>query len=383
LAEFVNEFGVCWGFVTEDEDVTKGCIVLSLLTELIFESETLRCLLTSLSKTSRDTLCFLADVLGIPNPDNLGVGSNVVEDFDLRRKLAENPAVNRVMERRQLNPSSSGGGLQQTGDNMLDLLTIAASLPAGGGSTGGRKLEDDVGAGSLLDMFGITSDDVMEVLRAKMECAVNDCSKMEAEMKVAPARGRDLSFDIRGVIAYVGKFIDFIATSDPAFRVGVAILDYFWFEKCLESYPDPESEFALIACGVLYAAEKTEDAIICEDSARCDIATECTANQKFDTEYTSRRIARALPSSIGSDTFDGFWNFLIADVLAPCGCADTCAAFCWYHENFHKCDDYKRSYLYALGEEDFDAEAAASGLERFYNAELPFYLLELFGIDLN
>lgn len=372
IIEYINEIGVCYAVPVLGPVPTGSglgpvngpigmliCAVLTVISELIYKSETLRCLLMGLSKATRDTLCFLADIEGVPNPDVLGLPN-------VRRGLAEDPKVQEIAKRRKL----SDGSIALTGDEMLDVYSVT-------------------GAGSPLALLGITEELITTTLWENFDCDSNSdnelCIQLEAQSGVRRKLSGD-GFEIRpdgdelgsgGLIALVADFVDTIAQSNQAFRLGTYLLDLGWFSKCVDTV-GAAGPTGSILCGIIYTLEKTEDAIFCEDNKLCDIETECDANQKIQTEYTSRRIARALPNLDGDGT-DGVFNFFVADVIAPCAsCDNQCASFCWYQQNYHQCDDYKRTWLYLVGG-SFDS---TNEVGEFYNQDILAFYGDLFGIGI-
>ena len=324
------EFG---GFcVYLDPAAQFGCLILTALSEIIYNSDTLSCLLTSFSKTTRDTLCFLADEEGVGNPDVLGEPQPFDPVTRRRRSLAE---------------------VSKSGDPMVDFVKLVQD------AHGRRKLDDeDDELWTLLDLFGVTDETIVEW------CAANGGEQYCRDK--FDSLGRKLNEDIRpsqedigsgGILQFIGELVDDIADPLLGYEIGEFLLTAGWLDKCSED-TDP------ISCFVILALEKTEDAIICSKEKECNIETDCDANQEFRTEYNARKLARQIPNFSGDDP-DGLFNFLVADILAPCTtCETSCASFCWYVDNFDQCDDYKRVWL-------FTEEEDTGTVGEFYNVILP------------
>jgi hypothetical protein len=293
------------GLSCYDMENIEACYIATFLSEAIYTNDLTRCLLLSLAKTARESICFLQDVEGLANMDV--VGGNV---YPSNRELTETQKI----IRRHL--ADEEGAVSDAYAPILEFLVFTGTTTAS----------------SLLNGIGIDVEGIFE----------------QAAAAASSAFGRKLAPDIRSGDGDLDFNDELDAFLTPDFVQGLTGNAFFF--KCTVIYGAD-----LGFCLAVFTLLKTIDASICyyQEELGCSVTDSCTDDLKFTTEYNARRLANYIPpilSAIGlfPPEVDPT-NFLLADILAPCGpCAeaksDGCSAFCNYVDGFHTCDPIRRAW---------------------------------------
>jgi hypothetical protein len=306
------------------------CALVSLIAEAIYSIDITRCLLLSLAKTARETVCFIQDRTGVPNPDV--VGSNIMffdddDDVVRNRKLTEKRKLTGSQEV-VVDYLSSGGAPYSTTAPLLEMVT----------------------------MLGITDmEQLMTQLNVDMEPIMRKVATLHSD---PPTRRKLQDLPLEGLWDFINDEIEENLDADLL----QALTGNAFFLKCSVVYGAPRG-----VCLGIFALLKTIDASVCyyQEELQCSVTETCTADVKFTTEYNQRRLANYIPGvfeilSLGNvkSTLPPFLdgtNFLLADIIAPCvPCADKktggCSGFCNFVEDFHTCDPAKRAWVANFGQ---------------------------------
>lgn len=288
------------------------CAATTFISELIYRTDILRCLLLSLTKTARDVVCFILDVGGYPNMDV--VGSNVyVEPLERGRGRQLNEHEQNV---RNLILQAGGGGGGSADQTTMELLML----------TGNADLHSIL---LLLDLV-----DEGKVFLLEMADSMVDSSARKLQTPDFPRDGSDEDF-FADINTFFNQFLD---DSD----LQLAVQGNLFIYKCLFYYG-----LGLPTCALLFGITKTLDATICHyhEELGCSVTEDCTADVDFKLEYTAQRLAIDIPN-IDNPATDPV-PFLLADILAPCGSCileqtGGCAPFCNFVDGFNTCDPIRR-----------------------------------------
>lgn len=270
------------------------CGLITFLSEIIYKSDLLRCLLTSLATTLRDLAC--------------------LDALTRRRILTEsqNAGVERALEEESSGPMSAE-------------TILFAGLPLIGVTT----------AADFARMFGIDEEIAEHPL--VVAAAAQSGRKLGPVVRNSGDGGDEFTEE-------AGDFLeDFLGYGNS--DVELAVKDNIFFASCTIAAGLPAG-----LCALLFGVVKTLDASVCyyREELGCGSET-CTKDLKFDVSYATERLALDLfpfvPLEIG---------LIVADILAPCGAcvnekSDGCAAFCNIYESYHTCDATKVAYLTAVG----------------------------------
>jgi len=288
------------GYTCYDNFGTRfTCGLITLVSEIIYKSDLLRCLLTSLATTLRDLACL---------------------DAVTRRRIlteSQNAGVERALEE-----ESSGAMSVET--------ILFTGLPLIGVIT-----TDD-----FARMFGIGEEIAEHPLM--VAAAAQPGRKLNPTVRHSGDFGDEFTEDVGDILEDVLGYGD----SDAE----LFVKDNIFFASCTIAAGLPAG-----LCALLFGVVKTLDASVCyyREELGCGSET-CTKDLKFDVSYATERLALDLfpfvPPKIG---------LIVADILAPCGAcvnekSDGCAAFCNIYESYHTCDSTKVAYLKTLGVLDAD-----------------------------
>jgi hypothetical protein len=273
------------------------CKLMSDISETIYESDVLSCLVTSLAKTARESICFLYGAGEGP------FGTDAPTPGSRARKLS----VHQQKVARKLS------GDDMATEEVAPFLDLFLSL----GISSGYEVAQFLG----LDLCGIVADIDDDIGFLKL-AGCHSGSMHEMKKKGIFDGGRKTQEEGLLSAEYIEKLSQYS----------------FFFGKCL-----PEADPFM--CMIVFSILKALDAIMCRYQETCSIAESCTADLKFKTEYSARSLGNFLPTP-NSPLF-------LADIIAPCTeCAvkesDGCAVFCDYVDGFHQCDPAK-TLFYDLG----------------------------------
>jgi hypothetical protein len=298
------------------------CAIVSLVSEAIYSIDLTRCLLLSLAKTARETICFIQDIFGVPNPDV--VGSNVIffddDDDGVKRDR-------KLTEKRKLQGSQAvvvdhllaGGAPSSAASPVLEMAMMM-------NMTSMRNVTDNLG----IDMYPIM----------KKVVSIHPDRKIRRKLQDLPLED-------------LWDFINYEIEENLDADLLQSLTGDAFFLKCSVLYGAPPG-----FCLVIFALLKTLDASVCyyQEELKCSVTETCTADVKFTTEYNQRQLANYIPGVFDilvNGTLPPFLdgtNFLLADIIAPCvPCADKktggCSGFCNFVEDFTTCDPAKRAWI--------------------------------------
>jgi len=306
------------------EEVDPILFFASFISELIYSSDVLSCLLMSFVKTANNLVCKLQDFA--PDPK-------------VRQDFASYPTATLMQELGCKGKNAMSCAIQTLGISSDMMQAHAQALLVQGNlHPKATAFLTSIVSGNSVDKDGIEAD-----------------SKSKKKS---------------------GDFIDKIFVQYLNQENLNAVRGATFFGGCTAAFAlssSPEDlEEATGICLVLYTAVKTLDAVTCKyREAGCSLdntsqaskkkskgADVCGADLKAQTEYEARRLAldtAPLAAFFGNTIFPrpgealGAVGFLLADIAAPCTvCAlseNICSGYCNYFDGFDKCDPLKKSFV--------------------------------------